>query len=163
MLFDLVEEKKRKKVKKMPEASFSFPKSEKIVSKKIIDRLFAGSGSRAMSAFPVRLVYIILNEGDEALTVKGRNEGRSAAQVLISVPKRYFRHAVDRNRVKRQIREAYRKHRNLFALPEGKYLAMAFIWMDHRHHATEEVERKIVNLLQRMQEKSINTLVKAEA
>ncbi len=147
----------------MPTPSFSFPKSEKIVSKKIIDRLFAGSGSKAISAFPIRLVYILLQEDDEALKTKGTKDGKSTAQVLISVPKRYFKHAVDRNRVKRQIREAYRKHKNIFALPEGKYLAMAFIWMDYRHHTTEEVERKTINLLQRMQEKSIKTAANAEA
>ena len=162
VLFDQVEEKKRK-ITSMPTPSFSFPKSEKIVSKKIIDRLFAGSGSKAISAFPVRLVYIILQEDDEVLKVKGKNDRRSTAQVLISVPKRHFRHAVDRNRVKRQIREAYRKHKNQLVLPEGKYLALAFIWMDSRHHATDEVERKILNLLQRVQEKSINTLLKAES
>jgi ribonuclease P protein component len=55
--------------------------------------------------------------------------------------------------VKRQVREAYRRHRDLYELPEGKYLAMAFIWLDHQHHDTAEVEDKVVNLLRRMGEK----------
>ena len=105
----------------------SFPKKEKLVSRKLIDRLFVGGGSKSMSCFD--------------------------AQMLISVPKRCFKHAVDRNRVKRQVREAYRRHRDLYELPEGKYLAMAFIWLDHQHHDTAEVEDKVVNLLRRMGEK----------
>ncbi len=133
-----------------PEA---FPKSEKLVSRKLIDRLFTGRGTKAMSAFPLRLVFMCLDKDDEALYVKGRTTAMADAQIMISVPKRCFKHAVDRNRVKRQVREAYRRHRDLFSLAEGKYLAMSFIWMDSKHHESEEVERKVMNLLKRMEER----------
>lgn len=106
-----------------------------------------------MSCFPLRLVFMVLDREDEALENKGSNEEIADAQMLISVPKRCFKHAVDRNRVKRQVREAYRHHRDLFDLPEGKYLAMAFIWLDHQHHDSAEVEAKVTNLLRRMGEK----------
>lgn len=131
----------------------SFPKSEKLVSLKLINRLFSGGDSKSLSAFPLRLVYLLLDEDDDSLHVNGRTTPMSNTQVLISVPKRNFRHAVDRNRVKRQVREAYRRHRDLYALPEGKYLAMAFIWTDHRHHESQDVEMKVTNLLRRMGEK----------
>lgn len=131
----------------------AFPKSEKLVSRKLIDRLFSGRGSKALSSFPLRLVFMQLEKDDEVLYVKGRTAKMADAQVMISVPKRCFKHAVDRNRVKRQVREAYRKHRDLFTIAEGKYLAMSFIWMDGKHHESQEVERKVVNLLQRMAEK----------
>ena len=131
----------------------SFPKKEKLVSRKLIDRLFVGGGSKSMSCFPLRLVFMVLDHNDEALENKGSHEDVADAQMLISVPKRCFKHAVDRNRVKRQVREAYRRHRDLYELPEGKYLAMAFIWLDHQHHDTAEVEDKVVNLLRRMGEK----------
>lgn len=133
--------------------SSSFPKKEKLVSRKLIDHLFVGGGSKSMSCFPLRLVFMVLDHGDEALENKGGSEEMADAQILISVPKRCFKHAVDRNRVKRQVREAYRRHRDLFELPEGKYLAMAFIWLDHQHHDTAEVESKVTNLLRRMGEK----------
>ena len=133
--------------------SSSFPKKEKLVSRKLIDHLFVGGGSKSMSCFPLRLVFMVLDREDEALENKGSNEDIADAQMLISVPKRCFKHAVDRNRVKRQVREAYRRHRDLFELPEGKYLAMAFIWLDHQHHDSAEVEAKVTNLLCRMGEK----------
>ncbi len=123
------------------------------MSRKLIDRLFVGGGSKSMSCFPLRLVFMVLDHNDEALENKGSHVDMADVQMLISVPKRCFKHAVDRNRVKRQVREAYRRHRDLYELPEGKYLAMAFIWLDHQHHETAEVEDKVVNLLRRMGEK----------
>ena len=133
--------------------SSSFPKKEKLVSRKLIDRLFVGGGSKSMSCFPLRLVFMVLDHNDEALENKGSHVDMADVQMMISVPKRYFKHAVDRNKVKRQVREAYRCHRDLYELPEGKYLAMAFIWLDHQHHETAEVEDKVVNLLRRLGEK----------
>ena len=123
------------------------------MSRKLIDRLFVGGGSKSMSCFPLRLVFMVLDHNDEALENKRSHEDMADAQMLISVPKRCFKHAVDRNRVQRQVREAYRRHRDLYEIPEGKYLAMAFIWLDHQHHETAEVEEKVVNLLRRMGEK----------
>lgn len=106
-----------------------------------------------MSAFPLRLVYLLLDKDDESLQVKGRTKPMADAQLMISVPKRCFKHAVDRNRVKRQVREAYRRHRDLYSLPDGKYLAMVMIWTDHQHHESAEVEQKVMNLLRRMGER----------
>lgn len=123
------------------------------MSRKLIDRLFVGGGSKSMSCFPLRLVFMVLDHNDEALENKGSHVDMADVQMMISVPKRCFKHAVDRNRVKRQLREAYRRHRDLYELPEGKYLAMAFIWLDHQHHETAEVEDKVVNLLRRLGEK----------
>jgi ribonuclease P protein component len=133
--------------------NFSFPKKEKLVSRKLIDRLFVGGGSKSMSCFPLRLVFMVLDHNDEALENNGANADVADAQMLVSVPKRCFKHAVDRNRVKRQVREAYRRHRDLYEIPEGKYLAMAFIWLDHQHHDSAEVEEKVVGLLRRLGEK----------
>ena len=133
--------------------NFSFPKKEKLVSRKLIDRLFVGGGSKSMSCFPLRLVFMVLDHNDEALENNGSNTEVADAQMLISVPKRCFKHAVDRNKVKRQVREAYRRHRELYEIPEGKYLAMAFIWLDHQHHDSAEVEEKVVGLLRRLGEK----------
>ena len=123
------------------------------MSRKLIDRLFVGGGSKSMSCFPLRLVFMVLDHNDEALENKGSHVDMADVQMMISVPKRCFKHAVDRSRVKRQVREAYRRHRDLYELPEGKYLAMAFIWLDHQHHETAEVEDKVVNLLRRLGEK----------
>ena len=131
----------------------SFPKQEKLISRKLIDILFAGGRSKSLSAYPLRLVFAVLDGDDEALEVKGRATKMADAQVLVSVPKKCFKHAVDRNRVKRQVREAYRRHKDLYSLHEGRHLAMAFIWLDRNHHSTDAVEEKVKNLLRRMNEK----------
>lgn len=55
--------------------------------------------SRSFSVFPLRAVYMSVDRQEVP------------ASILISVPKKRFKRAVKRNRVKRQIREAYRKNK----------------------------------------------------
>lgn len=78
--------------------------------------------------------------------------GGEPLQVLVSVSKRHFKHAVDRNRVKRQIREAYRRHRQLLSerIPEDKALAIAFIWLSDEHCDSRRVEKSVVRLLEKV-------------
>lgn len=120
-------------------------KQERICSKTQIDALFNRESSRSMTAFPIRLVYKLVDA-----------EAPSPVQILVSVPKRCFNRAVKRNRVKRQIREAYRKnkHQLLAAVGgvEGRSLMMAFIWLDNSLHSSEEVEYKVKKLLCRVEE-----------
>lgn len=127
----------------MTNEDFSFRKQERIVSQKLIDELFSGTGSLSLAAFPVRIVYLLRER---------RLQDATPAQILISVSKRRFKLAVDRNRVKRQIREAYRKHKQevLACIPEGKMLNIAVLWMSDKHYSTAEVEKRLTGLLQRM-------------
>ena len=83
--------------------AYTLGKEERICSKKLIEKLFKGGRSKSMVAYPLRVVY----------AQKADDEGENVpAQMLVSVSKRHFKHAVDRNRVKRQVREAYRKHKH---------------------------------------------------
>ena len=120
---------------------YTFNKSERLCSKKLIERLFAG-GNKSFPAFPIRIVYMYLKP----------EENEADVSILISVPKKRFKHAVKRNHVKRQIRKAYRlnKHILLDALQteaSNNKLALAFIWLDNKIHSTEEVEYKVKKLL----------------
>ena len=129
---------------------FALPQSERIDSKKQIDRLFRGGGSKAMSAFPLRVVYML--EESEADSHGPR------VQMMVSVPKRCFKRAVKRNRVKRQVREAYRLHKHsLWAAVnrcrKGHMVVLAFICTDSTLHPTDLVESKVENLLGRLTEK----------
>lgn len=86
----------------------------------------------------------------------------ATVNILISVPKRYFKHAVDRNRVKRQVREAYRKNKQLVvdavAASEWEGLSLAFIWTDNQHRTSQEVEERVCHLLTRLSERlTVNT------
>src|SRR5574344_2820787 len=97
---------------------FAFPKAEHLTSRREIEALFS-KGSMAAYKFPLRAIFHISNS--ESVPVK----------VLISVSKRHFKHAVDRNRAKRQIREAYRLHKQVLwdtACAQGTSLHIAFLW-----------------------------------
>ena len=122
-------------------AAPTFKKQERIVSNKLIETLFEKGNSQSLAAFPVRIVYAIQEHSGNGAPV----------QILISVSKKRFKHAVDRNRVKRQIRESYRKHKTIVTdiLPEGKQLLIAFIWLSDQHLGTEEIEKRIVSLLRK--------------
>ena len=99
----------------------TFCKPERLCGSTQIDRLFR-EGNRQISVFPVRLVWLLADD------ING-------IQVLISAPKRNFHHAVDRNRIKRQIREFYRTSsaplKETVAL-KGQGMALAFLFNDTR-------------------------------
>lgn len=115
-------------------------KTERLNSLILIEKLFTG-GSKSLPAFPLRIVYMPVEEENNLPQVS----------ILISVPKKRFKRAVKRNRVKRQIREAYRKHKSILAdslTATGKKAIIAFIWLDNELHSSVEVEEKVKKLLQ---------------
>lgn len=128
--------------------AFTLKKEERITSRKLMDKLFNGGGSRAMTSFPVRMVY---------LEVERESEDEPQAKVLVSVSKRHFKRAVKRNRVKRQLREAYRKNKHIvldrMQTRTGRTVALALIWLDNNLHDTANVEGHVRNLLVRLSEK----------
>ena len=76
-------------------------------------------------------------------------------QVLISVPKKRFKHAVDRNRVKRQVREAYRQCKQPLcdAVPEDQCLLLAFVWIADELMPSATVADRVQKMVKRMTEK----------
>ena len=119
-----------------------FKKEERIVSNLLIETLFEKGNSQSLNAYPLRAVYVKTEH----------REGCAPVQLLISVPKKKFKHAVDRNRVKRQIREAYRNNKSLLegTVEEGQMLLIAIIWLSDKHSATKEVEKRVISLLKQM-------------
>jgi ribonuclease P protein component len=113
-----------------------FGKSERLTNEKIIQSLFSEGKSFSLPPFAVR--YIPLSD--------------SAAkhhQILISVSKRNFKRAVDRNRIKRQIREAYRLHKHLIDDLPNKY-AIAYIYTLKKMTTTNFIEDKLIACLSRL-------------
>ena len=90
--------------------------------------------------------------GNEQMLRYCYKDGEGHSRLMISVPKRCLRHAVDRNRVKRQVREAYRNNRGLLTLPEGQHVVMAMIWLDSHHYPSSKVTAKVCNLLRKASE-----------
>ena len=75
--------------------SFTYPQQEKLKSKKLIEKLF--TEGKSVSAYPLRMVYLSTRFNEDILAKTG-----------VSVSKRNFKKAPDRNRIKRLLREAYR-------------------------------------------------------
>lgn len=122
-------------------------KDERAFGNTLTSRLFEGGCSKSMAMYPIRMVYMKTD----------LQEKEKKARILISVPKRMLHHAVDRNRVKRQIREAFRTNKhiinNKIAEINQEDVVIAFIWTDKNLHSSKEVNEKIIRLLRRLEEK----------
>jgi ribonuclease P protein component len=81
-------------------SQFSFNKGERLSSSETISNLFRNG--RSAVQFPLRFIYTV------------DMESNFPARMAVSVPKRLFKRAVDRNLLKRRIREAYRLQKNDF-------------------------------------------------
>lgn len=92
---------------RMPD--FRFTRAERLKSRKLIGALFKEGQSFAV--FPLRIIFIRSAEG-------------SGVQAAFSVSKRHFKRAVQRNRIKRQMREAYRLRKNQFPDTTGQLSLM---------------------------------------
>lgn len=132
-------------------------KTERLYHKKLIDSLFGGGKSRSMTAFPLRLVYMPLATANGSETAADQVP---VSAMLVSVPKRNLHRANKRNRVKRQVREAYRRHKDIL---DGHAFALAFIWLDVKLWTSAEVEQRVVSLLNRVMEKRSQELNTKEA
>lgn len=120
-------------------------KPERLNKKKIIEKMFAG-GSRSFSIFPLRIVWLSVEELD------------SQVSILVSVSKRRFKRAVKRNRIKRQIREAYRLNKHILLGPlAGKdfRLALAFIYLSDKPTDSVLLEEKMKTALARIAEQAL--------
>ena len=114
----------------------TFPLKEHLKSKSVIDNLYANGASA--TAFPLRAVFLEQSATQEP-----------TAAILINVAKRRFRHAVDRNLLKRRIREAYRtgKHQFIESLENNGKMAVAIMYIDTKPSSTEYLKRKMEKLL----------------
>ncbi|OGX84451.1 hypothetical protein BEN48_16145 [Hymenobacter glacialis] len=108
--------------------------------KKLIEELFGKQGS-SFGVYPLRIVWI-----------KSAAPTTAPPQVLISVSKRTFKRAVDRNRLKRLIREAYRLNKyRLAEQPAGHQVALlGIIFTGKEKSPLALVEKKLISAIQRL-------------
>lgn len=111
--------------------SYSFPKEERLRSKKLIAELF-GKGS-SFNLYPLRFVYL-----------KHPQPEATTPQILVSVSKKYFKKAVDRNRIKRLMREAYRQNKAKLKLEEGYLIkVLGIIYIGKEKSAFDLILKKL--------------------
>ena len=124
--------------------NFSYPKSEKLKSKKTIDLLF--SKGKSVSKYPLRLVYV---ESDFDISESRDFGAEQKIKMGVSVSKKYFKHAVDRNYFKRLLREAYRLNKHLLIDHLEKPHAFMFFYQSNDRLSYQEIETKTIQLFEK--------------
>ncbi|MBK5213238.1 MAG: ribonuclease P protein component [Flavobacteriaceae bacterium] len=116
-----------------------FPKTEKLKSSKTIENLFMEG--KTYSKFPIKIFFL----------PKDAMENNLAA---FAVPKRNFKLAVNRNRVKRQLREAYRLNKHLLEEIHGKKFVMLFLFLGKVKPQYAELENAMAKLLKKLRDEN---------
>jgi ribonuclease P protein component len=122
----------------MRQKEASFTKGERLCGLRAISDLF--SEGKTLYLPPLKVIYRIVTE----------NNGAAPARILISVPKRHFKKAVDRNLIRRRIREAYRQNKMplINSLSDsGKRIDLAIIWNDAAMQQYDITERCIKEMV----------------
>ena len=118
---------------------FRFPRAEKLKHKREIDLLFAKG--KWLSCGNLRIISIDLEKKpQEDFTVINQKFG-------VSVSKRYFKKAVDRNRIKRMLREAYRLNKETFTEVFGTQTIAMIFWVSKEKPADyQSLEENFITL-----------------
>lgn len=129
-------------------------KGEKLRHRSLVEPLFKEGSS--LYEFPIRLTWRIVDDTTLVNTFRDHvPEKIDNLQMLITVPKKKRRHAVDRVLMRRRIREAYRLNRKEFFKPDQlnksiRTLSMAFIYLHDKNLPYTLIEKKMRNLLKRL-------------
>lgn len=124
--------------------NFTYPKNEKLKSKITIGLLF--SEGKSVSKYPLRLVYYSGNLGD------GQN-----IKMGVSVSKKHFKKAVDRNYFKRILRETYRLNKHLLLDNLDKPYAFMLFYQSKDRLSYEEINTKTIQLFEKFLQQNIKT------
>ena len=117
---------------------FSLPKREKLTHDGLINRLF--KEGVPVSSNPIRIIY---------KTVEKSTEPR--VRIMVTVPRKRFKKAVIRNRIKRLMREAYRHNKPLLPDTSTYALHVAFIYVGDKEDVLyEEIEKALITGLKKM-------------
>lgn len=116
--------------------SFNYPKHEKLKSQKHIDLLF--SEGKSVSKYPLRLVYVPVEL-----------ENNEQIKIGVSVSKKHFKNAVNRNHYKRLLRECYRLNKHLLLENTTKTFAIMFFYQSKDAMNFKEMNEKTIQLFEK--------------
>lgn len=123
--------------------TYTFTKEERLCNKKLIDELFHNGSS--FLCYPFKVSWLIINEPQ-----------LFPAQVLFSVSKKRYKRAVDRNLIKRRIRESYRLHKQqyLYSLcrDKDKKIVFSIGYIGKEIAPYDFIEKKMLKLLNQLSE-----------
>ena len=123
------------------QGKFKLPKKERIKSKKLMETVF-GEG-KGINDYPLKLIYLEAPFSDGA-----------RFKIAVVAPKKNFRLAVNRNRIKRLLRETYRLNKAIiFNNSEGNF-ALVFLYLGKQMPEYQEIEEKMVGLLKKFLKKT---------
>jgi len=121
----------------------TFNKKEKLKSKNLIDQLFIEGQS--VSCYPLRLVYLpVLFE--DGITIKAS----------VAVSKRLFKRAVERNNIKRLIRESYRLNKNSYFNNSTTHYALMILYIGNKKPTYSTIEDAMTCVLKKLKSKVQN-------
>jgi ribonuclease P protein component len=120
--------------------NFTYPKTEKLKSKITIDLLF--SEGKSVSKYPLRLVFVKSDYGIP-------EDSDQKLKMGVSVSKKYFKRAVDRNYFKRVLRETYRLNKHILIDNLDKKYAFMFFYQTKERLSYEEINSKTVQLFEK--------------
>jgi len=124
----------------MANAAHSYNRQEKLKSRKLIEQVF--SQGKAINAHPLRLIYLLQKEKMDA-----------PLKVGVTVSSRNFKKAVDRNRIKRLLREAYRLNKTelqAHAVNTAQQIAVFIIYTDRSLPDFELINEKTKLILNKL-------------
>lgn len=120
----------------MENRPLTYPKNEKLKSRTTIDRMF--TEGKTVSKYPLRLVYIPLENIEDVPLKMG-----------VSVSKKHFKKAHDRNYFKRVLRETYRHHKHIIINRLDKPYAFMFFYQTKDRLSFEEINTKTIQLFEK--------------
>lgn len=116
--------------------NFTYPKNERLKSKTTIGLLF--SEGKSVSKYPLRLVYRQAEANSE-----------EKIKIGVSVSKKYFKKAVDRNYFKRVLRETYRLNKHLLWDNTEEPYSFMFFYQSKDRLSYEEINTKTIQLFEK--------------
>lgn len=136
-----------------PKGRLTFRKGERLHHHALVEQLF--DKSESVYAYPLRMFWIVCERERIHSLFHGTIPSQlDCLQMMVTVPKKKFKHAVDRVWLRRRIREAYRLHRHslkqkLLDDPQGRFMQLAFIYVGDSKREYASIEKKMKKLLEK--------------